>query len=422
MDDRREVVISGVGVTTPIGIGRDAFWESLCAGNSGIRRLERFDSSSHPVRIGGEIAGFEGKEYIKPRKSIKVMCRETQLAYTAAALAAQDANLENADADPDRVGVVMGSEILYGDLDELAHAYRSCIPNGRFEFEQWGERAMSDLSPLWMLKCLPNMVACHIGIAQDARAHNNTITAAEASSLIAIAEAAEIIRRGWADVMFAGGVGNRLRQTAVLYRGDRLSSHRNEDPAGASRPFDAGRDGIVNAEGAGVFILETRALAEARGATILARILGFGNRFEPLVNGRAATGSTIRNSIQVALRSAGLESGEIGHVNAHGLATPQDDKVEALAIRDSLGDVPVTAPKSYFGHMGAGSGAGELAVSVLALANGIVPPTLNYTQPDPQCPINVIHGEALPAQPNTALVLNQTRSGRSVAMVLGGAD
>jgi len=218
--------------------------------------------------------------------------------------------------------------------------------------------------------------------------------------------------------MIAGGAGSRIHPASWI-RGEVFGlSKQSDDPATASRPLDARRDGTVNGEGAGALILETRTHAEARGAKILANILGYAGTFEPRRNGQAVQGTAIRHAIHGALHDAEAEASDIGHVNANASGTRQGDAVEAQAIADVLGDVPVTAPKSYFGALGAGTGAVELAVSLLALNEGAVAPTLNYEHPDPECPVNVVHGAALECEKRTALVLNDAHFGQAMAMVL----
>jgi len=413
------VVITGVGVVCPIGIGKDAYWKSMLEGRSGVGPLTLASGADLPVRFGGEIKGFDGKQFVKPRKSLKVMSREIQIGYAAAVAALQDARVSAGKVDPDRFGVVLGSEMFYCDLDELADAYRKCVVGGQLRPELWGEGAMSDLYPLWMLKYLPNMAACHIAITEDARGPNNTITLDEVSSLLALIESVCYIQRGAADVMVAGGQGSRVNLTRILYRGDVYWSHRNEEPQRACRPFDAQRDGGVIGEGAGAFILESRRHAEARGANILARVLGFGRSFEHVPGHHGAGVDGMRRAIQGALTSAGVTPAEIGHVNAHGTSEIEADRFEAEAISRCLGDVPVTAPKSYFGCLGAGTGAVEMAASVMAITTGIVPATLNYEFPDPTCPVNVVHGQPLTTDRRNALVLNQTECGQTAAVLLG---
>jgi 3-oxoacyl-[acyl-carrier-protein] synthase II len=371
-----------------------------------------------PVKFGGEIEGFDPKQFVKPRKSLKLMCREIQTGHSAAVLAIRDANLNKGDVDPDRYGVVLGTEMFYCELHELADAYRKCVVDGRLLPELWGEGAMSDLNPLWMLKQLPNMVACHIAIAEDARGPNNTITLDEVSCLLALIESVGVIQRGHADVMITGGCGTRINLTRIMYRGDGAWSHRHDDPQAACRPFDADRDGGVIGEGAGAFVLESREHAEARGANIIARVLGYGNSYGAPARQRARSIEGIRRSINAALRSADVTSVDVGHVNANGSSVIVPDQVEAQAIHDCLGDTPVTAPRSYFGCLGSGSGVVEMVASVLAIAEGEVPATLNYRRPDPACPVNVVHDEALRQTSSVSLVLNQSETGQAVAVVI----
>jgi len=415
-----EVVITGMGVVCPIGIGTEAFQASLAEGRSGVGPITLLDNGRLPVPFGAEVPDFEPKKFVRPRKSLKVMVREIQIAFAAAELAMERAGLQRGAGDPDRMGVVFGSDMIYSDFGELAPAYRNCIDEKGFRYERWGDRAMNDIPPLWMLKYLPNMPACHIGIAQDARGPNNSITLGEVSSLLAVAEGTSVIQRGQADMMIVGGTGSRLHITGLLWRGDIRLSHRLDAPTAACRPFDAGRDGEVNGEGSGAFVLERRDHAEARGAEILARVLGYGSRYEARLNGRTGNGDATRNAIRESLRMAGVEAADVGHVNANGFGTIQDDPLEAKAIRDVLGDVPVTALKSFFGNLGAGGGAVEMAASILSFATGEVPITLNYEQPDPECPVNVVHGTPHAADKPIAVMLNQNTAGQSAAVVLAG--
>ncbi|MCG8583734.1 MAG: beta-ketoacyl-[acyl-carrier-protein] synthase family protein [Pirellulales bacterium] len=419
---RPEIVITGLGVVSPIGIGSEPYGQSMAEQRSGVRNMTLFDTSQLPVRFGGEIPDFEPKKHVRPRKSLKIMCREIQLGFAAAAMSYEMAGLDENAVDRERLGCVFGAEMMYTDLAELTSAYRACLENDNFDFRRWGAAAMGEMYPLWMLKYLPNMPACHIGIYHDARGPNNTITLGEVSSLLAIAEAVRTIENGRADVMFAGGASSRILPTIWVFRDNRYLSHRHDDPAGACRPFDAMRDGPVNGEGACSLILERREHAEARGAKILARIQSYSSCIEPRTNRRnPITGTGIRESIRTALAQADIAPEDIGHVNAHGLSAIDHDQVEALRIREALGDVPVTAPKSYFGNLGAASGAVELAASILAFEHGEIPVTLNYTQPDPTCPINIVHGTPAPLATPRALALNQSEMGQAAALLIDRA-
>jgi 3-oxoacyl-[acyl-carrier-protein] synthase II len=429
MTPKRDIVVTGVGVVSPIGIGKDPFWAAMCEGRSGIRRLELFDDPDLPAPIGGEVANFDAKQYVRPRKSLKVMSRDIQLAFAAADLAFVDAGLRERPIAPERLGVIFGAALIPGELDELAAAYRRCLVDGKFDFCRWGSAAMAEMFPLWMLKYLPNMPACHIAIGQDARGPSNSITMGDVSSLSAMAEAVRILERGQADAMIVGGVGARLHPVVWARADVRGLSRRSDNPVAASRPFDAQRDGLVGGEGAGAFLFETRSHAEGRGTPIFARVLGCAAVFEPgglqISNRTAATArgnGAIRRAIAAALLDAGLTPAELGCVVAHGMSAVVDDRLEAQAIRAVLGDVPVTAPKGNFGYLGAGSGALETAVSVLAIQNKLIPHTLNYEHPDPQCPVNVVHGRPQPLDRPTAIVLSHSPFGQAVAVVLAGPE
>jgi 3-oxoacyl-[acyl-carrier-protein] synthase II len=426
---KQDIVITGAGVVSPIGIGAGPFWAALVEGRTGIRRLGMFDDPDLPPPIGGEVADFDAKQYVRPRKSLKVMSRDIQLGFAAADLAYVDAGLRDRPIDPERLGVVFGAAMIPGELDEVSSTYRNCINGNGFDFRRWAPVAMTELFPLWMLKYLPNMPACHIAIGQDARGPNNSITMGDVSSLLAIMESIRILERGQADAVIAGAVGARLNAVVWARQCQQQVSHRADAPAAASRPFDLHRDGMVNAEGAAAFLMETRSAAEARGATIIARVLGYASGFHRTgwFSGKPAASadedgrvSAIRRAILAALADAGLSPDELGFVIAHGRSTTDDDRVEAQAIRATLGDIPVTASKGNFGYLGPACGALETAVAILAFRYGMIPPTANYEHADPQCPVNVVHGQPLPLKHPTALVLSHSPFGQAAALVLAG--
>jgi 3-oxoacyl-[acyl-carrier-protein] synthase II len=416
----RSVVVTGVGVVSPIGIGREAFWSSLNNRTSGVRTITAFDTSGLPIHIGGEILDFDPKQYVRPRKSLKVMSREIQFAFTAADLAMADAGLGPGKCDPDRLGVEFGADMMYCEIDEVTDAYRACILNGHFDFSRWGGHALAQMYPLWMLKYLPNMPACHVAIANDARGPCNAHTLADASSLSAVMEGFHLIERGAADCVIAGGTGCRLHPSCMTFRSNQWYASWPGPAEQAARPFEAARTGHVPGEGAGAFILESEDHARARGATVLARVLAAASRFEPIHHERPAKGVAIRASIIASLEGAKIKPSDVGHVNAHGFGTIPHDRAEANAIQEVLADVPVTAPKSYFGNLGAGAGAVEMAASVLSLVKGDIPITLNYERPDPECPIHVVADPERNKSP-IAIVLNQATTGQAMAVVLGAA-
>ncbi|MCS7306273.1 MAG: beta-ketoacyl-[acyl-carrier-protein] synthase family protein [Thermoguttaceae bacterium] len=418
MQPPAEVVITGLGLISPIGIGREAFWQSLSEGRSGVSRLSQFEMVNEIPPFGGQIRDFDPKLYVRPRKSLKVMCRDIQLAVAAAELAWTDAHLPAQPPNPDRFGVVLGAEMIQCEPEELAPAFEACIQDGRFEFRHWGQRAIPEIFPLWMLKYLPNMPACHVGIIRDARGPTNTIVLGEVSSLVAIGEAFRTIQRGAADLMLAGGASSRIHP--VLYVRSPLweVSRRAHQPEAACRPFDLERDGLVHGEGAAVFVLESAAHAHARAAPVRARILSYAEAFEPRPKRGLPTGQAIEKAILLALKRAGVTPSALSHVNAHGMSTRHDDRIEAQAIYRTLPQVPVTAPKSYFGYLGAGSAAVELAASLLALEYRLIPPTLNYQKPDPECPVQVVAEMPRPLGPPVVVKLSHAWTGQAAALVL----
>lgn len=423
MTSEREVVVTGIGVVSPIGTGVEAFWSSLSEGRSGVSHTTRFDGGNgSPCPIAGEVRDYDPKPFVRPRKNIKMMNRDIQLAVGAAGMATQDAQFDTKPVNPERLGVAFGADLMSCELEEMVSAYQKCIVDGKFDFSRWADGVKSDLFPLWMLKYLPNMPACHIAISHDARGPNNSLTLAEVSSLAAIGESLRVIQRGQADAIIAGGTSSRIHPTFWVRRELYGLSRRLDDPTAACRPFDADRDGMVLGEGAAAFVLEERQHALNRGARILARILGHASAFEPHSSGSEPRGDAIRRAIRGAMDESGLKPTDLGHVNAHGIGMPLDDQMEAQAIHDTLNGVPVTAPKSYFGNLCAGTGAVEMAVSVLACQKGLVPATLNYQHPDPRCPVNVVHGEPLKQSRPTALLLNHVPNGRATALVLAAAE
>ena len=418
MHSPHDIVITGLGVVSPIGIGHQLFWKTLVSGESGIRPLTLFDASGLSVRFGGQIDDFDAKLRVRPRKSLKVMSRDIQLGFTAADLALADACITPGTVIAERFGVVFGSDMIYADLEDLEGTYRRASRGGSFDYSLWAEAIQQEVHPLWLLKHLPNMTASHVAIAHEARGPNNSIVLSDVSGLLAVAEAASMLRRGWADVMLAGGTSCRLHPTAMVARSTTQLSHRAGDCRAASRPFDRDRDGFVNSEGAGAVVLESREHAEHRGAPILGRIVATAARCEPGARREGLKGASLRQALREVCRQAGLVAADVGHVNAHGLGTVDMDRAEAAAIVAELGGVPVTAPKGSFGHLGAGGGVVEMIASVMGLTAGLVPPTRNYETPDPHCPVNVVHGQPLAGRPATAVTVNLCTTGQAVAVAL----
>lgn len=418
------VVITGVGVVSPVGIGKERFWQNLLNGHSGVDFLKSFPSENLPSKVAAEITDFDPLDYVYQKKFLKVMSRDIQLGVSAASMAMKDAKIQSGDVPPDRMGVEFGTGHISFTPDELAEAAADFAdPSSRDGYKRWGDEKLGKIAPLWLLRQLPNMPACHVAIEHDARGPNNTITSGESSALLALSEAMRVIRRDDADVMIVGAGSSNIHPVDIarlnLY--DTLSQ-RDDDPTRACRPFDRDRDGTIVGEGAAVFVLERYAHAVARGADIYAEILGVSGGCDGRGHENGAGGTGIVRAINDVLRRSKVEPREIGHINAHGKGTPRDDCVETRAYHKSLGDhalkIPVTALKSYFGNFDAGSGAVELAGSLMALRHRQVPMTLNYETPDPNCRLNVVRGEPLRLRSDLALSVNRTHVGQSAAAIL----
>jgi 3-oxoacyl-[acyl-carrier-protein] synthase II len=428
---RREVVITGIGIVSPIGIGIDDFTVGLRSGTSGIARLQNYSYLPVPQQIAGEVKGFEAAKYARTReqkKSIRVMCREIQLAVASASLALDQAGVEDGVVAPERLGIDFGANLMLSPPEDLVEACGACVDanDHQFHYERWGDTGMGKMFPLWLLKYLPNMPACHIGIAADARGPNNSITLDEASGNLVLGEASRVIARGHADMMIAGATGTRVHAVKSIHAAlwDTLAAAES-DPAAAYRPFDRNRNGQVVAEGACTFILEEAEHARRRGVKIYGKILGAGSS---CVLDRAGNPDVCRAlvlAMHSALRDAGVSPGDVGHINAHGLGTRESDRLEAVAIAEVFGNyaskVPVTALKSQLGNSGSGCGTLELAGSLVGLQHGGVPPTLNYSSPDPECPLNVVSGEPLETSNRLLLKVNVTRMGQASALVVCSA-
>ncbi len=384
------VVLSGFGVATPLGIGKEALWDALVAGKSGIVPIKAFDASSLPCRIAGEIRDLDPKNFIekKERKSLRVMARAIQLAVVAAQICMDDTRLKKGETDPTRFGIEFGSGLIPSELHELGMAAVISCKNGAHDVDLkiWGEQGIPNITPLWMLKYLPNMLACHVSILQDAQGPNNTITESEVAGLLALGEAYRILRRGQADIFLVGGADSKINPLSMVRQAKfAILSKRNETPETAVRPYDLTRDGYVLGEGGGVVVAEVLEHAQKRNAPILAEMVGFGASFD-----RGCTGRGLARAIRFAMEQANVKPSDIDHVNGVGLGSPVSDAWEAKGIHEVFGlETPVWGLKSSTGNLGASSTLVELTASVMALHKGILPATRNYFTPDPECPIQV---------------------------------
>ncbi len=422
------VVVTGLGIVSPVGIGVGPFAESVAAGKSGVAFVDPAVTTIENL-AAAEVADFNAKKYLKPiRKQLRVMCREIQLGVASAALALEEAGLDMEAIDHTRLGIDFAANLMLSPPEVLSDACWKCVPgeNGEahFQFDDWGETGLPAMEPLWLLKYLPNMPACHIGIMVDARGPSNSLTQDEASGNLVLGEANRILRRGAADMMIAGTTGTRVHPVKSMHARlwDSLAKG-DGAPETWCRPFDRDRNGQVVAEGACTFLLETEEHAKARGATILARVLGTGASCVADTSGKPDDRLAIAHAVRAALRVADLSPEDVGHVNAHGLSDPAVDAAEAAALHDVFGsrasEIPVTAPKSFLGNAGSGCGLLELAASVVSMrTNATVPRTLNYANADPDCPLNVVHGEPLPLDNRIVVNVDVTRVGQASAAVL----
>lgn len=432
MSTSNRVVVTGIGIISPLGIGVETVRDALLAKKSGIDHIKLLAATALPGNVAGECAAFTEeaakKEYLKAqRKSIKLMCREIALGVASANLAIGQSAMHLETINHDRLGIEFGANQMYSPTMDLQDgAFASASDTNQFQFDEWGGAGLERMDPLWLLKYLPNMPACHIGINADARGPNNSLTMAEATSNNVLAEALGIIRLGRADIMLAGTTGSRVHEVKALHARiwGGLADCGDAPPATWCRPFDATRCGQVVGEGACTFVLETEAHAQSRGATIIGELLGAGSSCVLGKNGTPDCRQAMANAMRSALRMAGVDPADIGHINAHGLATKDMDIAEAAAIHDVFGaaaeKVPVTAIKSYLGNSGSACGNLELAASLIGLRQGLIPATLNFATSDPDCRLNVVHGEHLATTNKLFLSINVTCIGQAAAVVLAG--
>jgi 3-oxoacyl-[acyl-carrier-protein] synthase II len=422
--DGNRVVVTGVGVVSPIGIGNDRFWQSLVSNRSGVDYLQSLTGENLPSPFGAEVRDFDPAKMLRERKFLKVMSRDIQLGVASAQLAMKDTGLNPGDVDPYRLGVVYGAGRMTTHPSELIDAIEASRDDeDHFSLTRWGEGGMGRIAPLWLLKQLPNMPACHISIDHQAAGPNNTITCRDASALLALAEAVRVIESGRADAMIVGACSSNIHPVDIAkFHCFEGLSRRNDDPSRACRPFDFERDGAVVGEGAATFVIESYEHARRRGAEIYAEVLGIGAGCDGKGSVNESGGMGLVRAIEASVRNASIRPEELGHINAQGKSTQPDDIVESRAYHRALGDcllkVPVTAMKSFVGHFDAGAGAVELAGTLLSLKNGEVPATLNYEIPDPRCRLNVVQEGPQKLKTRTALTVNRTAMGQSAAAVL----
>ena len=403
---QRRVVITGMGALTPLGNSVDDFWQACLEGRSGVDWITLFDYSAYPVKVDGEVRGFDPTQFMD-RKDARRMARFSQFSVAAAGMAISDAGLQVGNEDTTRIGVLLGNG--NGGLPESDESMRTIIEKG-------GNR----MDPFYMSKMLPNIAAAQVAMQYGLKGYNNTVSTACAASTQAMGDAVDIIRMGRADVMVAGGGEAGICELGLAgFNIMRALSTRDDDPKLASRPFDKDRDGFVCAEGAGIFILESLEHAQRRNARIYAELAGYGASSDayhvvaPCVDGEGA-----QRAIRLALGDAGISEDEIDYINAHGTSTPANDAAETAAIKGVFGErayqIPVSSTKSMIGHGLGASGAMESITCVKSIETGMVHPTINLDTPDPECDLDYV--------PNTARNVGNVRAVLKNSFGFGGQN
>ncbi|MFO0909167.1 MAG: beta-ketoacyl-[acyl-carrier-protein] synthase family protein [Isosphaeraceae bacterium] len=422
----RRVVVTGIGVVSPNGIGRQAFSEAIVEGRSGVSRIESFDTSGQVIKIAGEVKNFDVTPFLgEHKKNAKLMSRAVAFAVGAAGLAVEDAGLEAGRTDPTRFGVVMGTGITPMDVGELVGPIaRGLGTDGSFDVGKFAEARAESMFPLWLLKHLPNMAAAHISIIHQAMGPNNTVVTACAAGTQAVGEAFRLISRGDADVMLAGGCDSRLDpQLLVAYNAMKTVSPSNRPPAEVSRPFDGERDGFVIGEGAAVLILESLRHARRRRAKIYAEVVGYGSSFDAYgITRPEPEGKGAALSMSSALREARVDPSDVDYINAHGTSTRLNDLMETVAVKRVFGhrasSIPMSSQKSMVGHLIAASGALEAAATAMSLDRGVIPPTINHETPDPGCDLDYVPNTARELPLKTAISNSFGFGGQNASLVM----
>ena len=391
----RRVVVTGVGLLTPLGIGTDASWEAIRAGKSGIARITQFDPAAFSCQIAGEVKGFNPADYIE-KKEIKKMGRFIQFAIAAADFALKSSGLKVTAENEERVGVYIGSGI--GGFEVIEREHQTLLEHGPRR-----------ISPFFIPATIINLASGHVSIRSGAKGPNSATATACTTSAHSIGDSYRMIERGDADAMICGGTEAAVTPMGIGgFAAMRALSKRNAEPERASRPWDKDRDGFVVGEGAGILVLEELELARQRGAHVLAEIVGYGMSADAFhVTAPPDTGDGAFRVMRSALRDAGIEPEQVEYINAHGTSTEVGDRAETAAIKRAFGDhaykLAVSSTKSMTGHLLGGAGGIEAGITVLAIVGQIAPPTMNYETPDPLCDLDYVPNRARPMKIEYAL-------------------
>jgi 3-oxoacyl-[acyl-carrier-protein] synthase II len=428
------VVITGFGQITPLGLTADETWASLCAGKTGIKTITAFDPVGFSCKIAGQVPDYKIRDYVPKthRKATKLMSRDIELAVIAAREALDHAGLvtkgidpENINIDPERVAINLGAGLISCDLVELAPAVAASATDGKFDIRKWGTDGLNLVTPLWLLKYLPNMLACHVGIIHDLQGPSNTITCAEVAGHLAIAEATQVIARGAGDIALAGGAEAKVNPIVMIRQCllKRATSENNNEPTSACRPFDADAKGSVFGEAAGVVILEELQHAQERKAKVYAEVAGIGqsNSINPAYEYIEPDGKGIRLAVEKAIADAQIQPDDLDLIIPHGTGIPADDLAEAKAIQEVLGEtavqIPVWPTKSMLSNTGAASGAVDVIAALCAMRDGKIPAAKNCDNKADDCKLNIVNQTQ---EKNIRLVLccSYTYGGQTAAVIL----
>jgi len=389
------VAVTGIGALSPLGLDTSTMWQGLISGKSGVDRITLFDASAFETKIAGEVKGFDPANYMNP-KDVRRNDRFSQMAVAASLEALKQAGLKIDDTNKGDIGIIIGSGI--GGLTTLFEQTKVLL-----------ERGPDRVSPFLIPMMMPNIASAQTSIVLGAKGPNLCTTSACSSGSDAIGIAYETIRRGDAKVMISGGSEAIINPVGVsAFNALKALSTRNSEPQLASRPFDAERDGFVLGEGAGILILENLSFAQRRGAEILAEITAYGATGDAYhITAPIESGEGAAKAMQIALHKAGLKPNEIDYINAHGTSTQLNDKMETKAIKTAFGahayKIPISSTKSMMGHLVGSAGAVEAAICILAIRNGVIPPTINLTHPDPECDLDYVPNVARQAKVATAM-------------------
>ncbi|MGQ9573768.1 MAG: beta-ketoacyl-ACP synthase II [Thermoguttaceae bacterium] len=418
---RRRVVVTGIGWVTPLGADIETVWQRILAGESGVDYITLFDASNFPTKISAEVRNWDVSDVGEDPAQWKYQGRHTHFAIGAAKKAVADSGLDLSRIDPTRFGVYTGSGEGQQDFDRFTEMMVAALDGPKLDLARFTKKGLEILNPIAELEQEPNMPAGHLASLFGAQGPNvNCLTACAASSQ-AIGEATEIIRRGEADIMLSGGTHTMIHPFGVTgFCLLTALSTRNDEPKKASRPFDRDRDGFVLGEGAGMVVLEALEHARARRARIYGEIVGYGSTADAFrITDTHPEGRGAISCIRMALRDAGLD--RVDYINAHGTSTLVNDKVETLAIKQVFGEeayrIPVSSTKSMIGHLIAAAGATELIFCLLAIRDQVLPPTINYEHPDPDCDLDYVPNLAREARCETVLSNSFGFGGQNITLI-----